>query len=178
MDISPGNFLPVYMLFLAVGALDRVRSTFFKKQTVPDQYIYHRWLFVLPFYTYLLIVFFSIAEFFLTVKSVNLLLSLFGIACFTVGAFVRKKAISDLGKNWSVYTGIKEGHELVTDGIYRYLKHPYYFAVMLELIGVCLVANALYALILVFLIQGFLLAIRINMEERLLVNHFGNAYRV
>ncbi len=31
-----------------------------------------------------------------------------------------------LGRNWSIALEIREGHQLVTDGLYRYVRHPMY----------------------------------------------------
>src|SRR3982074_1521932 len=33
-----------------------------------------------------------------------------------------------LGRNWSVSLDVREGHQLVTDGIYRKVRHPMYSA--------------------------------------------------
>lgn len=176
MLVSLYRFLPFYIIFLLMGAFDRILSTFSKKQTNPTKHIYHKWMFVTPFCMYLFIVIFSIGEFFLTKKEVYIEFSLLGLICFIAGALLRKKAISALGNNWSLYTELKEGHELITSGIYRYLKHPYYIAVILELIGITLVPNAFYALILVFLIQVPLLMYRIVLEEKILIGSFGDLY--
>ena len=56
------------------------------------------------------------------------------------------------------------------------MKHPYYLGVMLELAGVCMIANAFYSLSLVFFVQLPLLVIRIFFEEKTLVNYFGDRY--
>jgi isoprenylcysteine carboxyl methyltransferase (ICMT) family protein YpbQ len=37
-----------------------------------------------------------------------------------------------LGKNYSITLQIKEDHELITDGIYKYVRHPMYFVLILE----------------------------------------------
>ncbi len=33
-----------------------------------------------------------------------------------------------LGRNWSVSLDVREGHQLITDGIYRRIRHPMYSA--------------------------------------------------
>lgn len=175
--IESNLFSPFYIIFLLLGALERVISTFFHKELKPTKYIYHKWTFFVPFYSYLFIIFFSIGEYFLAVKMVNLTISIFGFIIFIAGALLRKKSIADLGKNWSIYIEIKEGHELIADGIYKLFKHPYYLAVLFELIGFCLIGNTFYSLIFVFLIQAPLLAIRILLEERVLISYFGDVYK-
>lgn len=176
--LPSSRFLPFYIIFLLIGALERISSTFFlNRKTNLNRIIYHKWTFVAPFYTYLIILFISIGYFFINVKVINLIISLFGFFIFMVGMILRRKSIKDLGENWSVYIEIKEGHKLVKDGIYKILKHPYCLAVLFELIGVCLVGNAFSPLILVFLIQLPLLLLRINLEEKVLIDYFGGAYK-
>ncbi len=171
------KFLPFYVIFFTIGVLDRMMSTFSRKETKPTKYIYHKWIFIASLYGYVSIVILSVGEFFLTTRSINLAFSLLGAISFAVGALLRRRSIADLGKNWSLYNEIKEGQELIVGGIYRYLKHPYYLAVILELSGVCLVANAFYSLIFVFLVQAPLLLIRTALEEKMLIGYFGSAYR-
>lgn len=177
MLISFSKFLAFYITFLLIGTIERINSTFLHKEIKVTKIIYRRWTFLVPFYTYLLILFFSIGEYFLRVKLVNLTISTIGVIIFIMSALLRRKSIADLGKNWSVYIEIKENHELITNGIYKALKHPYCLAVFFELIGVCLIANTFYSLLLVFLIQAPLLLIRITLEERVLIEHFGEVYR-
>lgn len=177
MLISFHVFLPFYICFLVLAITDRVISTFSKKQTKPDKHIYYLWIFKLLFYGYLCIVISSIIEFFLKARDINLIISLIGFISFSCGAFLRRKAISGLGDNWSLYTVIKEGHELIENGIYKNLKHPYYLAVILELIGVCLIANAFHSLALAILVQVTLLFLRIFLEEAILIRHFGDKYK-
>jgi protein-S-isoprenylcysteine O-methyltransferase Ste14 len=68
-------------------------------------------------------------------------------------------------------------HQLITHGIYRFVRHPAYLGVLL----VCVVALPVYSssawgfLVLSLLIPIFLG--RIRMEERLLIEHFGDEYR-
>ena len=177
MFVSFHKFLPFYILFLLIGTSDRIVSTFLGKKLTSDKSIRYDWAFPLSLYLYLFIVGMSVAEFFLKVKHINLIFSLFGVISFLGGAILRKKAISTLGDNWSLYTGIKKEHKLITSGIYYHLKHPYYLAVILELAGACLVANAFYSLTLVFLIQCPLLLVRIDLEEKILINYFGDEYK-
>lgn len=177
MFIPKSMFLPFYIVFLLTGTLERINSTFIKKDQRPPLHIYHKWTFFVPFFTYLFIVCASIVEYFIFVKIINLATTLSGAIIFFSGVLLRRKSIADLGKNWSVYIEIKEGHELIRRGVYKFLKHPYCVAVLLELAGICLVGNSFYSAMLVIIIQLPLLVIRIILEERVLISHFGNVYR-
>ncbi|MFJ6324821.1 MULTISPECIES: protein-S-isoprenylcysteine O-methyltransferase [unclassified Rhizobium] len=49
-----------------------------------------------------------------------------------------------LGKNWSVTLEIRQEHRLVTDGLYRYVRHPMYLSFWLWAIAqACLLPNAI-----------------------------------
>lgn len=176
--MTPREFLPFYAAFLVIATAERIVSTFFSRAPLPSPALKtsSQGIFRILFISYLVIVVLSIVEFFVKLPRINPGISLSGLLIFLGGVCLRRAAMKDLGANWSMGTEIKEGHELVTSGIYRFLKHPYYYAVVLELLGVGLIANSFFSLVPVLVIQGPLLAIRIKDEERLLAGHFGKEY--
>ncbi len=99
-----------------------------------------------------------------------------GIALFLVSATVRLIAIRTLGKFWSLHLEIREGHRLVTGGIYQYMRHPAYAAIMLEVVSIPLVGNAYGALVIGLGMYIPLLLIRWHREEREMVSKFGEQY--
>lgn len=175
MTLSVSEFLPFYFFYLTIGSIERITSTFSSRQIKSLKQISKKWFFI-PFYIYLGLIIMSIVEFFWLAKEINLGISVIGFVIYCLGAFLRRKSISDLGKDWSVYSEIKVGHTLKKDGIYKHFKHPYYLAVLLELSGAALVANAFNTLILVFFLQAPLLIMRISLEEKMLNNYFGAEY--
>lgn len=42
-----------------------------------------------------------------------------------------RRSHKDLGKNWSVTLEVREGHQLVTQGVYAHLRHPMYASFLL-----------------------------------------------
>ena len=52
-----------------------------------------------------------------------------GFVLMVVGQVVRTTAMAQAGKNFSHVISMKkkEGHVLVTSGVYRWLRHPSYF---------------------------------------------------
>jgi protein-S-isoprenylcysteine O-methyltransferase Ste14 len=177
MFIRFSQFLPWYGLFLTFVVVERVISTFFQKVHRPSKAIYHKWIFYLLLLFYILIGIIAILEFILKTPQINLMLVLAGIVIFCGGVFLRRRAISALGDHWSNYTEIKENQKVVTGGVYRFLAHPYYLAVLMELAGISLISHATFAIVLVFIIQAPLLLLRISLEERMLVGSFGDGYR-
>lgn len=176
MTISFQSFTFLYIIFLVAGAIERVKYTFFTSNAKKVGHVYYRWTFIALFSIYILIVSSSVAEYFLIIKTVNAFISMSGFIIFLVGVLLRRISGKNLGRNWSFHVEIKENHELITTGIYKYLKHPYYLGVILELSGVCMISNSFYSLLLVFFVQLPLLAVRIFLEEKTLVSRFGDKY--
>jgi protein-S-isoprenylcysteine O-methyltransferase Ste14 len=41
----------------------------------------------------------------------------------TLAVWLFWRSHADLGRNWSPSLELREGHELVTEGVYRYVRH-------------------------------------------------------
>ncbi|HKQ60542.1 MAG TPA: isoprenylcysteine carboxylmethyltransferase family protein [Candidatus Polarisedimenticolaceae bacterium] len=93
------------------------------------------------------------------------------------GLILRWWAILVLGRWFTVDVAIQEGHELVTRGPYRWLRHPSYTGAFVAFVGMSLTfANSLAAVAFVAPILAALIA-RIHVEERALAAQFGTAWR-
>lgn len=81
-----------------------------------------------------------------------------------------------LGRNWSVSLEIRREHTLVTDGLYRYVRHPMYSSFWLwALAQGCLVQNGVAGpagLVGVAILYWT----RVGPEERMMRGAFGDAY--
>jgi protein-S-isoprenylcysteine O-methyltransferase Ste14 len=82
-----------------------------------------------------------------------------------------------IATNWSANIEFKKGHELITTGIYSYVRHPIYTGILLMLIGTFLFTGTLSA-ILLFLIILFFVLYKIRQEEELLIKHFPKEYPI
>ncbi|HYZ72935.1 MAG TPA: isoprenylcysteine carboxylmethyltransferase family protein [Chthoniobacterales bacterium] len=71
---------------------------------------------------------------------------------------------------------IQPDHQLKTDGLYRYIRHPSYAGLIASKIGLVLIFRSAIGLIFVILLFLFLVS-RMNDEERFLEAHFGEEYR-
>ncbi len=81
-----------------------------------------------------------------------------------------------LGRLWSGSVTLKAEHAIIRAGPYALTRHPIYTGLLLALIGTALVRATLASLLGFFLLAlGVMLKIR--QEERLLIGHFGDAYR-
>jgi protein-S-isoprenylcysteine O-methyltransferase Ste14 len=93
------------------------------------------------------------------------------------GITLRIWAIVHLGKLFTVDVGIQQGHRVVQDGPYRFVRHPSYSGSMLALTGIaCLTFNWLgFLVILVCSLAAY--SLRISVEEKVLFLNLGEDYR-
>jgi protein-S-isoprenylcysteine O-methyltransferase Ste14 len=82
-----------------------------------------------------------------------------------------------LGRNWSVSLEVRETHKLVTEGVYRQVRHPMYTAFWLWAVAQALLLPNWVAGLAGLVGFGTLYFFRIGREERLMVDTFGDAYR-
>ncbi len=98
-----------------------------------------------------------------------------GVFFYLAGGALRIWPIFVLGRRFSGLVAIQPGHELVTDGIYRVIRHPSYLGMIILMLGWALAFRSGLGVILAALIVPPLLA-RIQSEETLLRLQFGDEY--
>jgi protein-S-isoprenylcysteine O-methyltransferase Ste14 len=98
-----------------------------------------------------------------------------GVVLFAAGGALRIWPVFVLGKRFSGLVAIQPGHTLVTNGIYRIIRHPSYLGLLINSLGWSLAFRSGVGVLLTLLLVLPLLA-RINAEEKLLHSHFGNQY--
>jgi len=81
---------------------------------------------------------------------------------------LRRRAIQELGKMWSLHVEIRERHQLVRTGPYRWVRHPAYSSMILELAALGLLLHSSYTSLLVAVLFVPTLVARIRLEERAL----------
>jgi protein-S-isoprenylcysteine O-methyltransferase Ste14 len=98
-----------------------------------------------------------------------------GILICAGGVAVAIWARRTLGTNWSANPAIKEGHQLVEAGPYRWVRHPIYTGVLLAVLGSALGGGRLiHAAILLAVAISFWFKLRV--EEKLMLQQFPEAY--
>ena len=71
---------------------------------------------------------------------------------------------------------MQPGHRVVSDGPYRYVRHPSYSGIALVLIGIALATGDVLSVIVVAVLGSIGLTVRIRAEERQLTDALGAQY--
>lgn len=98
-----------------------------------------------------------------------------GAAIYTIGLYLRIAPVFVLRNRFSGLVAIQPDHTLVTTGLYSRIRNPSYLGLLLNLIGWSLAFRAGVGLVLTALIIPPLI-VRMNAEERLLHEYFGDEY--
>jgi methyltransferase len=86
---------------------------------------------------------------------------------------LRYWSVKTLGQNWNARVIVIPDMDPVTSGPYRYIRHPNYVAVALEIACVPLIRDLVTIAVVFSAVNATLLALRIPLEERAL----GESYR-
>jgi len=90
------------------------------------------------------------------------------LAAFLLVQPLRYWAIFSLGDNWNTRILVVPGTKLVRRGPYRYLKHPNYLVVVMEILSFPLVFGAWITALVFSALNALLLYVRVREEDRAL----------
>ncbi len=99
-----------------------------------------------------------------------------GLALTVIGFTILLVAMGTLWWSHSPTLVIREGHQLITHGIYRFIRHPMYLGVIVFFIGFPVFAASLYGFF-TSLVMIPIFLYRIRLEEGLLAEHFQDAFQ-
>ena len=95
-------------------------------------------------------------------------LTIIALLVFSLGQALRLLAMATLGERWTVKIITLPGVSPVTHGIFRYLRHPNYLGVVLEIAALPLIVGSWLTALVFSIANGLLLWWRIGAEERAL----------
>jgi protein-S-isoprenylcysteine O-methyltransferase Ste14 len=102
---------------------------------------------------------------------INVVIIVFAVTGLIVALIARRT----LAGNWSRAVAFKEDHELITTGLYHYVRHPIYTGVLLMILATALSVGTLSAGIgFVIIVLG--LWFKLRAEEEILTKHFPKEY--
>jgi len=98
---------------------------------------------------------------------------LVGFLFIIIALIILLIAIKDLGRNLSPFPRPIKNSNLVTTGIYRFIRHPMYYSLIFISFGVFLTKLSFYYLFLSISL-GLIIKFKISLEEQYLNNKFKN----
>lgn len=100
-----------------------------------------------------------------------------GILLLLLSLWLFWRSHADLGRNWSPSLQIMEEHTLVTNGIYRAIRHPMYASQWVFVMAQLLLLQNWIAGPVTLLVFAPFYFLRVPQEEQLMIEQFGAAYR-
>jgi protein-S-isoprenylcysteine O-methyltransferase Ste14 len=100
-----------------------------------------------------------------------------GLIIMVAGFLFRDWALWSLGRFFSRIIQIESEHQLITNGPYRFLRHPAYTGMLMIFFGFLLGIGTWLGSLLGLILIGASVLYRINIEEKVLTENFGNEYR-
>ena len=96
-----------------------------------------------------------------------------GFLIIIIAFIILLVAIKDLGRNLSPFPRPINNSNLVTTGIYRYMRHPMYYSLIFISFGIFITKLSIYYLFLSISL-GLIIKFKIALEEQYLNNKFKN----
>lgn len=113
---------------------------------------------------------------YLEMGKLNTNFSYLGIFVMISGFILRQWSIKILGKLFTPVISINEDHKLIIKGPYKYVRHPSYSGLLMELLGASLAVFNWISFTLTFCFMLPALIYRIKAEEEELTKKFGQDY--
>jgi protein-S-isoprenylcysteine O-methyltransferase Ste14 len=108
--------------------------------------------------------------------SSNKTIAYIALILFCFGIILRWFSILQLKKEFTVDVAIHKDHQLKTDGLYKYIRHPSYSGLLIICLGLSLGMNSLLS-VLAALPVVIAVLYRIKVEEAILIEEFGEVYQ-
>ena len=96
-----------------------------------------------------------------------------GILIIIIAFIIMLVAIKELGRNLSPFPRPINNSNLVTTGIYRFIRHPMYYSLIFISVGIFMTKLSIYYLFLSISL-GLIIKFKITLEEQYLNNKFKN----
>jgi len=181
--MNADTFKIVFIICFAVGCL--IRIPFVKRSKADKLGADHtprlEWLLIVPIFfgmqilpfVYLLTDWLDFADY-----RVRTWAGIAGALVFVIALWMLWRSHADLGRNFSVKLRVREEHSLVTKGVYRRIRHPMYAAHLLWAIAQALLLHNWIAGPAFLATSLPLYLLRIPREEKMMLENFGEDYRL
>jgi protein-S-isoprenylcysteine O-methyltransferase Ste14 len=103
-------------------------------------------------------------------------LSWFGLFVYFLAALIIVLSRLNLGKQGTGTLVVREDHDLITTGLYKYLRHPMYSGTLLGVVGFAFVTQSIFISLITLIFYFWIFKERIKYEETILEETFGEKY--
>lgn len=100
-----------------------------------------------------------------------------GLAFVLLGLLLRWWAVRQLGQAFTVQLQVRSAQRLISDGPFRWVRHPSYSGLLLYYLGLGLVMGNPLSILILIALPAWAVLNRVMLEEKLLAEHFGEEYR-
>jgi protein-S-isoprenylcysteine O-methyltransferase Ste14 len=100
-----------------------------------------------------------------------------GMVLILCGIIIRWIAIISLKEHFTVDVAIGKDHRIVRNGLYGYIRHPAYAGSLMSFLGLGVYFANYLSLIIIFIPILAAFMYRIRVEEKALIDAFGEEYR-
>ncbi len=101
---------------------------------------------------------------------------LIGLVIYVIFSWMQVLSYKTLGKNYAQDVVIMKEHDLVTNGIYKFIRHPQYLSQIISDLGAGLALLSYLVFPFTLLVELPLFISRAILEEKLLLKHFGEKF--
>ncbi len=176
-------FLTAIVTMISISGIDTAMRPFTEKKDAKEQYVdkYSLYLFASFLVTPILYAAaFHENKLFITeyVPFWNdPIVSYAGIFLIIAGGLILITGRYQLGRFGSGVLVIEDDHELVTSGIFRFIRHPIYSGGLIVLLGIMVAFRSIIILIIVVVFNFIIMRGRMIFEEKILEGEFGDEFR-
>lgn len=164
------------LIFIIALSIERLWWTFIKNKGKEIGEVKAKWSLILMTISHIIIILGSLIEFFLTEINIIVVITLLGLCMFIFSFWLRRLCARTLGKYQSLHVEIRETHQLIKDGPYKYMRHPWYLAIILECLSIPLIVGAYYIFLYVIFVHIPIILLRVHFEEKAMIEKFENEY--
>ncbi|NHI91335.1 MAG: isoprenylcysteine carboxylmethyltransferase family protein [Candidatus Lokiarchaeota archaeon] len=107
----------------------------------------------------------------------SIIISYIGMGVLITGGILMVASRIQLGKFATPVIQIDKDHEIISTGLYKYIRHPMYLGGILMMTGPFLIFKSLIALICMLIFNIILLTKRMDKEEGMLQKGLGEQYK-
>ncbi len=167
----------VAAILIIFFAGERLYCTFASVRRKNTRRLWRESLFTsLMLFLYSSIVIFNTGFYFFYSPLTNSVIFFSGVLLLLIGITGRRWSIGAMGDDWSVYVAAENIGRVVTQGPFRFSRHPYYWSSILELLGISLLLQCLWGVGLTLCVYFPILIFRSYLEEKRMLDKFPVEY--